>query len=177
MKLKGINASSNRTITNIRNSFAELLAEKKEISLITVTELAQKADITRGAFYSHYDNIYQVADDIQEEILNQILGNETKIETKEDMNNYFNKLFNFLRENEDMYFKLLTSNETLIFMKRINNKICQALKEQVRNPLNIYFFTDGAMNLIMRYFRKETTADLIEIEKFIKNMAEEMIFN
>ena len=46
MKAKNLNASSVKTRNLIRNTFAELLYEKKNINKITVTELVQRADIT-----------------------------------------------------------------------------------------------------------------------------------
>ena len=55
MKAKNLNASSVKTRNLIRDTFAELLYEKKNINKITVTELVQRADINRSTFYSHYD--------------------------------------------------------------------------------------------------------------------------
>ena len=72
VKLKGINNSSRKTKELIKKSFAELLEEKKETKNITVKELVERVDLTRGAFYSHYDNIYEVASEIQDEILDTI---------------------------------------------------------------------------------------------------------
>lgn len=54
MKAKNLNASSVKTRNLIRDTFAELLYEKKNINKITVTELVQRADINRSTFYSHY---------------------------------------------------------------------------------------------------------------------------
>lgn len=53
MKAKNLNASSVKTRNLIRDTFAELLYEKKNINKITVTELVQRADINRSTFYSH----------------------------------------------------------------------------------------------------------------------------
>lgn len=47
MKAKNLNASSVKTRNLIRDTFAELLYEKKNINKITVTELVQRADINR----------------------------------------------------------------------------------------------------------------------------------
>ena len=58
MKAKNLNASSVKTRNLIRDTFAELLYEKKNINKITVTELVQRADINRSTFYSHYDDVH-----------------------------------------------------------------------------------------------------------------------
>ena len=67
MKAKNLNASSVKTRNLIRDTFAELLYEKKNINKITVTELVQRADINRSTFYSHYDDVRHVAEDIKAE--------------------------------------------------------------------------------------------------------------
>ena len=69
MKVKGVNSSSLKTKEKIRHAFAELLSEKKSLNKLTVTDLVTKADITRSAFYTHYDNLYEIAKELQEESL------------------------------------------------------------------------------------------------------------
>ena len=56
MKAKNLNNSSRKTTRLIKKVFAEMLSEYKEISRITVSELFARADISRGTFYSHYDD-------------------------------------------------------------------------------------------------------------------------
>lgn len=179
MKLKGINSSSRKTKELIGKTFAELISEKKEIKSITVTELVKRADITRGAFYSHYDNIYQVASEFEEEIVERFFSNEITITSKEELFSYFDKIFNFLKEHQNIYSKLLTSNESMLFMNRLSRKIYITLAKIINkqtNPLNIVFFTDGTMTLIIKYFRKEIPQTLEEIFAYIKKTAELIFF-
>lgn len=180
MKLKGVNASSERTIKLIKKTFAELMAEKKEINAITITELVKRAGLTRGAFYSHYDNIYEVANDFQEEILSQVIGNDFTISSIQDMNNYFDELFLYLKNNQDIYSKLLSSKDAIYFMERLNNKICHTLTKAINNPkknLSIIFFTDATMNLVIRFFKKEISEDLDDISSFVKKIGYLLFFN
>jgi len=57
MKLQGTNASSRRTKEKIKRAFALEVKEKSELKRVSITNLVKKAEITRGAFYSHYDKI------------------------------------------------------------------------------------------------------------------------
>ncbi len=66
MKTKYLNHSSEKTRILIKNTFSELLMEEKELNKITVTKLVQRADINRGTFYNHYDNIFAIAKDFEE---------------------------------------------------------------------------------------------------------------
>ena len=169
MKLKGINSSSKRTIELIKETFAELMEEKKEIKNITVTELVKRANLTRGAFYSHYDNIYEVASDFEEEILNQVFNNEMTISSQKELDDYLDKIFNYLENNYDIYSKLLNADETIYFMKRLNKKIYSSL--------NVIFFTDGTIDLIIKSFRGEIKENLKEISAYVKNMANYIFFS
>lgn len=69
MKVKNLNHSSEKTRKLIRNTFAELIKEKQELNKITVSELVKRADINRGTFYNHYDSIYDVAEELEAEII------------------------------------------------------------------------------------------------------------
>lgn len=52
----------------IRNSFTRLLSSKP-IQSISVKELCECAGINRGTFYSHYKDVYELRDIIEEEML------------------------------------------------------------------------------------------------------------
>ena len=103
MKLKGINNSSKKTIHAIKHAFAELLEEKGAINNITVTELVKRADLTRGAFYSHYDSIYDVAQEIESDLQEIAFSNIKKVSSMNDMYDFIDLMFNYLKDNEELY--------------------------------------------------------------------------
>ena len=57
----------------LRQSFASLLAEKP-LEDITVKELTERADITRGTFYCHYKDIYDLKDQIERELFDEFVA-------------------------------------------------------------------------------------------------------
>ena len=73
-----------RTKKAIREAFAKLLTEK-DINDITISDIAELADINRKTFYNYYDGIYQVVDEIEnglhpnvvKAVLNMFLSPET----------------------------------------------------------------------------------------------------
>ena len=75
MKVKNANHSSQKTRNIIKKTFAEMLSEKKELAKISVSELVRRADINRGTFYSHYDDIYAVAEDYENELISLFFSN------------------------------------------------------------------------------------------------------
>ena len=61
--------NSNRTRKMIREAFAELVSEKQDITKITVKELVERADISKSTFYCHYQDVYAVTEEFEQEIL------------------------------------------------------------------------------------------------------------
>lgn len=176
MKVKNKNNASKKTKAAIQESFAYLLEEKNEIKNITVTELARRANITRAAFYTHYNNIYDVAKEMQEEAMN-ILKEQTKNTSSiEDVDHYFDSLFAYLEQNQEIYSMMLKSDDPLIFINRLEKIITKELYEALKNypiehlKLSVSFFTNGCSQLIIQYFRKEIDCSLEEINTYIKNL-------
>ncbi len=174
MKVKNLNASSRKTKDLIRKTFAELMNEKKELQKVTVTELVNRADITRGTFYTHYDNIYDVARDIQDELIDILMINTTELNSLNDINHYFDKVFDHLKENELIYSMFLSSDEPLLFTNRLNKIMSKKVYDylnvthQKNLYLNVAFFIDGCINLVIKYFRHEVDTTLDDICDCIK---------
>ena len=91
MKSQNINNSSRKTEALIKRVFAEMLSEKMELGRISVSELCKRCDISRGAFYSHYDDIYSVAEDYENELIDKFFDNEKLLNS-----NNFEKFLNCL---------------------------------------------------------------------------------
>lgn len=60
-----------KTRRAIRNALIEL-AEEKDVGKITVKELCERAEISKPAFYSHYGNIYDVVDEVENEVVQKV---------------------------------------------------------------------------------------------------------
>ena len=57
-----------KTRAAIKSAFLEL-RRKKPIEKITVTELAKLAEINKATFYLHYSDIYSLADEMEDEVI------------------------------------------------------------------------------------------------------------
>lgn len=173
---KKTNATSRRTIKAIRVAFADLISEKGSLNKITISDLVRRAGITRGTFYNHYDNIYQVAADFQKEILGMLFKPMDKIPTPNRVSEYFDNIFEYLEANEDVYRKLLSSDAPIVFINQLSLHIAERLLEILQNEgfesrrltLDVSFFTDGAVFLILKYFRGEINLTLLEVKDYLK---------
>lgn len=176
MKVQGLNSSSRKTKNLIKTTFAELLNEKKKLNKITVTELVKRADITRGTFYTHYDDIYDVANEYQLETIELLVSENTILYDKKDIINYFDDIITCLKKNEKIYKMLLSSNEPLTFLDTLkqmaSKKILFALKNSGKNDayleLDISFFMNGIITELLKYYRNESNYSLDELYDNIK---------
>lgn len=177
-------SSKKRTHERIKEAFAELLAEKKEINNITVAELAARAQITRGTFYAHFNNLSEVAEEIEDELISTLGLSYDEVSSETDFVNYLHRIFKFLADHEDLYRQLLSSDDSIMFISRLNQRIEEkaqkllhsSLSDRPMLNLDIAFFTDGATYMILKYFRNDISLSLDEIEWYLRQRLTEMFF-
>ena len=146
MKAKNLNASSVKTRNLIRDTFAELLYEKKNINKITVTELVQRADINRSTFYSHYDDVRHVAEDIKAETLKAFFENKT-ISNVHDIEPFFDEIYAYIKKNDSFFRLIFISDEVTNFVRHLGN-ICKGrIYEAVNKDDSIRYHNDYNVTL------------------------------
>ena len=70
-KVSKDNRSTRRTRSAIREAMTEMLAVKP-LGKITVQELIDRANICRTTFYAHYEDIYDLLGEVEDDILAEI---------------------------------------------------------------------------------------------------------
>ena len=109
-----------RTKKILTDTFIELLLEKK-LNEISIKELCEKADINRGTFYLHYQDIYdfklQLERDLYEELEDLIkpFSNVAEI----DPYNLFFDLFTYTKKNEKLFRAFLGPNGDISFLTNL----------------------------------------------------------
>ena len=159
----------------IQKAFAELLSEKNDINKITVKEIVERADISKSTFYSHYEDIYSVSEEFEDEItslLNSLLEDYLKSHTL-DYPTYIKKLIELLKRNEDLYKKIFLSDLPLRFISNLKDKCNEVISKDVhinflsndKNKRNaeIDFITNGTIHLFVDYFKGKIPQTLDEI--------------
>lgn len=180
MKLKGINNGSKKTTNAIKISFAELLEEKGEINNITVTELVKRVNITRGAFYSHYDSIFDVAQEIESDLQEIAFSNIKNISSIDDIYDFIDLMFEYLKNNEELYRKLMQSNDPIMFINRLSKKFYNVFTKIINSKdeeqdLKINFYISGTFSLLVKYYRNEINYSLDTIRIYLKDLLSQLI--
>lgn len=167
--------NSARTKKAIRQAFIELLGETKSIGRISIGVLSERADIAKSTFYNHYDDIYAVAEELQEELMSKL---EEIFISMQAENSYeygipIQKVVEFLEENDDIYRKLIRTDDSKYFLEKLKLIMSKKIFESSEvfpfsnDPkiryVQIRFFTNASVDTIADYFEGRTDASLGEI--------------
>ena len=117
--------NSIRTKNNIRKAFAELLKENKVVEKITVKDLIERADISKSTFYLHYRDIYDIIEEMENEVLDVIEEalNKAYLDNSTSFIPYLNLIFELLKNNEEQYRLIMTAKYPVLFMDKLKKMI------------------------------------------------------
>ena len=145
-------ASTDRRIKKtkdcLRKGLAELL-EEKGINDITVKELTDRVDINRSTFYLHYRDIYDMMEQIEDELVQKI---EEAIHAHpvspfgENSFSFFEDIFSILASNKEICSALLGENGDISFLHRIEELLSEHSLKVLRDT-----FPDKMGNLKYAY--------------------------
>lgn len=126
----------------IRTALVKLL-KHKDIEDITVTEIAKEADVNRKTFYNNYENIYQVIEEIENDIVISFTDLLSKINLDEMLKQplkFFETLTNIVQKDFEFYSNLVQAQRLGGF--NLVLKITETLKESVKANLPKELFKD-----------------------------------
>jgi AcrR family transcriptional regulator len=177
--------TTTKTRRKIQSAFAELLSERGTAKNISVTDLAERAEITRGTFYNYYNNINEVNIELQGEIEKHLFEAEEELNSVESIEKYIDNIFAFLKQQEDIYRELLASSASAGFLDQIQNEMSKSVLT-VMHKLGItsteaetdaVFLTNGAIAVTRKYFKGETTMTLDDIHDYLRTKLYWMLEN
>ena len=173
-----------RTKKSIKRAFAYLLSQK-DLNEITITDIANAADINRKTFYTYYSGIYEVIDDIEYEIAD--IFNET---TKDfHMRDFLENPHKVLHQLDLIVNQDLEYYGNLMRMKgnsSLNTKIVKVLKAKIeseflkeypeRDPEKVSVVLDFIFSGIVETFRIWFSAERKMPLKELSDIIEKIIF-
>jgi AcrR family transcriptional regulator len=185
MREKAEYRSAIRSKRLIRQAFVELLQEK-DLEKITVTDIITRADLNRGTFYAHYQDVRAVIEQIENEIIAKLLDVLSEFRHKSFFQNplpLLLKVSRYLEEDLGFYRILINSKGAIPFLEKLkgifveymktDSDIPESVKQSSDFTVSINFFAGGVINLYQVWFRGKTDYSLNEIalvvSKIIKN--------
>ena len=188
MKTNRTDRRIEKTIKATETAYFELLSEKKN-DRITITELADRANIDRKTFYLHYNSVDDVIDRhsratvarIMAELENKVFFNDVL-----DVSVFFETVL-AVREEELQEFEVLQDPEiTALAWRHAENNLKDMLSDiayrffdepEPEMELSIKFYTAGIMSIFVSYIRQEIDIDPHELVRILSDLTENGISN
>ena len=121
MKEEILDRRVRKTRRQLKECLTRLLKEKK-IQDITVRELAEMADINRGTFYLHYKDVFDLMDQIKNELIEEVesvLTHHPVPELVARPSLALSELLPLVQENAEIVSILIGENGDLNFVNRL----------------------------------------------------------
>ena len=171
-----------KTKRAIHSAMTRLLSVKP-IEEITVTELSNAAEINRKTFYSYYNSVYMVAEEMEDEIVERFEDPLRRIDFEtllQDPQTTFNTLARIIASDLDFYETILTNRNQVYFLQ----KIITSLKERImalyfdRNSKDfelqeymLEYIISGLVSVYQKWFKSGRKTDMEELSKYISMLA------
>lgn len=160
-----------KTKKAIRGALAELLSEK-DMENITVKEIAERALINRKTFYNYYSGVYQVIDEIDDEIVSSFDAAIRGIDFKHDLQNpyvIYSRLTAVLNRDTAFYGYLLSSDRNTGLVSKVTKLLKAKAREALRGQVEI---DDGKLEMVVDY----TISGMVSVyQSWFKNGRKEPI--
>ena len=171
-----------KTNRAIRKAFFELFAEK-DITRITVSEIARRADIDRKTFYLHYAR----PEDILREFINEqidelvsLLRQTEYFEQPLRVELIFRAVNDILDRNLAFYRRLAELNELSYLIDRMRRMMADALMNVYTGLVNVpeqqfsiycSFFVSGLIQIYLDYLRRRSELTPEDIARVVTDIA------
>ena len=167
-----------KTKQQLRQSLTTLLKQKR-VQDITVRELAELADINRGTFYLHYRDVFDLLNQIEEELLGELESVLEKYQPGSILPNtvqIFKDVYELVQKNSEIVGILMGDHGEWNFVNRLNQLLrakCQRdwsehFRAESPELFDTYyaFIISGCMGLVQYWLEngmKETPGELAEL--------------
>lgn len=165
-----------RTKRAIKNAFAQLLNEKN-INDITVSDIADLADINRKTFYNYYAGIYEVVDEIENDIVRRFDALLTEPDFEINANRpymVFKKLTDIVKKDPEFFSYLMGMNANASLSIKLSEMLKTKAKaillkyltvEERKLELMLDFMVTGSVAVYRRWYNSDRREPLEAISK------------
>ena len=183
MKNGGVDKRIVKTKNAIRSAFKELV-QVKDMSDITISELTEKAGVTRSTFYMYYDSIGAVRNDIEDVILSHIAKIMSEANLVQSMLNPYPLLFaitNEINKYDEYNRYILSSNNSGELLDKLKKLVIDAFVSTMQKNSQIKvnvakakyiaaFCTAGICETFKMWFNHQSSLTLEELCSHISQM-------
>ena len=172
-----------KTRAQLQNGLAKLM-KTKSINEITVKELVDEVDINRSTFYLHYTDIYNLLEDIENRLMDEILRviDRHKNVTDGGLLSIFTDIFTIIDANRDICSALIGEKGDMAFVQRMEDIIASHGVHDLMNqfmlperPIHymISFSMSGCIGMLKEWLSTENS----EPPEYMANVAYNTVFH
>ena len=169
-----------KTKNNIHQALLHLL-QNKPLTHIKVTELCKEANINRGTFYFHYEEVGDVFKELFEEIMLDLKESydepykQTHPFTVEALDPNTIRIFHHIKKYEDFYNIVLSENVSMTYYYMLFDAVRSIFinddHTKAHEHVNSYFYscmTNAILGLIIEWYRRDfqESAEEMNIQLF-----------
>lgn len=172
-----------KTKKAIKSAFIDLILANRSMNNISVTKLVDAADISRGTFYLHYTDLYELLEDIENDLLEDFKSAINSHEAESLQNSllpFIREIIKFIRANNELLSVLVTDKLDMSFtfkIKEITKEKCfeNWKKMNYTEPTKMHeyyysFIFAGTVDLIIEWFQGEIKEDDDTMAQLIEKM-------
>ena len=148
-----------KTKKSIRDAFVEL-RKKHSIDEIKVNTLCERAMVNKTTFYNHYQDIYELSEELEKEVIDNFLNSFKDIDMMlTDTDRFINGMHEAL-EAENGMLRIVFKDRLDELIERIEKEIHKYYAKE--NQMLISFLIGGSVHLMMKTNNKNE-----EVEQFL----------
>ena len=155
-----------KTRKSIKQALLVLL-KKKDMSSITISELANEANVSRKTFYLHYKEISEIIEDIKidlQSLFDDSIMKEKRVGFRVRTLNFINNIVKRVNEEEEYYTLMASSDYAKIIFNPLEDKLKQEFLYALDSETNmsdekkeclVDFMIGGIINSVLKWANKE----------------------
>ncbi|WP_042348660.1 TetR/AcrR family transcriptional regulator [Bacillus massiliigorillae] len=174
--------SAVRSRKMIRHAFVELVLEK-DFEKITVKNIVERAEISRGTFYAHYSDIYAIIEEIENEIMGKMvdfLDDFTASELIQNPMPFFVKMGDFLQQDIEFYRKSVLVQGASCFIVKLKDVLIEKIisyqetiqsnQERQEYILRVHLLVGGQISIYQDWLAGKFDCSLEELTESVSQL-------
>ena len=156
-----------KTKKSIRDAFLEL-RKKYSLDEIKVNALCERAMVNKTTFYNHYQDIYELSEELEKEVIDSFLNSFKDIDMMlTDTDRFINGMHAAL-EAENGMLRIVFKDKLDELIERIEKEIHKYYAKE--DQMLISFLMGGSIQLMMKSKNKNE-----EVEKFLAEVISKLV--
>ncbi|MGM0214211.1 TetR/AcrR family transcriptional regulator [Enterococcus sp. AZ109] len=168
-----------KTKKAIHQAFIELL-KAKPLNKITISELSEKADLGRGTFYLHYKDIYDLYEQLEHELYDELVelfDQFAPYDTSLSMQSVTEAITGYIEGKKELFLLLIQSNangNVLYKIKEIfKEKVLQDECYQQISPyeqIEALFIVSGMLGVLEEWLTSDLELSMEQVSELLHRL-------